>query len=180
MYSFDWKTHDLGSTVDYKEWMFRFYKHFKPDHVLEIGLGPGGSALCYFLANPTGQLLSIDIERREDSVGKVTRLLEYVPQWKQLWGESQQILREFEGQFDMVYVDGDHRTFGAYHDALYGDKLLKENGLMLFDDAGNVWKDNICAAIDRWKIDCPWYEEQSIDLGIENPDGPRFFRKLSK
>jgi predicted O-methyltransferase YrrM len=158
--------------------MYRFYKKFQPKSVFECGLGPGGSALAYLLTNPLGKLVSVDVEPRSDSVQTVNNLLGYPVDWVWIWDESQSVLRRTKSKFELLYVDGDHRTHGVYHDALYGDSILEKGGIVLFDDAGNVWKENICRAIEMWLIDCPWYEEFVVDLGIVNPDGPRMFRKL--
>lgn len=36
--------------------------------------------------------------------------------------------------FDLIYIDGDHNACGVLEDAVMAWKLLKENGILLFDD----------------------------------------------
>lgn len=38
------------------------------------------------------------------------------------------------GQFDLVYIDGSHLACDVLMDAVLGFKLLKKNGLLIFDD----------------------------------------------
>jgi hypothetical protein len=39
-----------------------------------------------------------------------------------------------DGQFDFVYIDGDHRASSVMEDAVLSLPLLKQGGLMIFDD----------------------------------------------
>jgi len=57
-------------------------------------------------------------------------------------GISQQILPTLvdkERQYDFVYVDASHRADDTFVDAYYANKMLKDGGLLIFDDFG--WKD---------------------------------------
>ena len=56
-------------------------------------------------------------------------------------GYSQKILPTFEfvGKYDFIYIDASHRADDTFVDAYYANKLLKKNGLLIFDDFG--WKD---------------------------------------
>jgi len=56
-------------------------------------------------------------------------------------GYSQQILPTFEPIpiYDFIYIDASHRSDDTFVDAYYAHKLLKQNGLLIFDDY--QWKD---------------------------------------
>lgn len=47
--------------------------------------------------------------------------------------------KTYLGQFDFIYIDGDHRDFAVYFDAVNSFELCKKNGIILFDDY--LWED---------------------------------------
>lgn len=49
-------------------------------------------------------------------------------------GPSFDMLRQVEGPYDIVYVDGWHSAFGALADGVMTWPLLKVGGVMIFDD----------------------------------------------
>ena len=70
-------------------------------------------------------------------------------------GLSQELLRKHHlNSFDFVYVDGSHRSADVLEDAVLSFRLLKSNGIMIFDDY--EWKtyagtlDNPRAGIDAF------------------------------
>lgn len=56
-------------------------------------------------------------------------------------GSSQKVLPTFnlEPRYDFIYIDASHRADDTFVDAYYASKMLKINGLLIFDDYG--WKD---------------------------------------
>ena len=54
-------------------------------------------------------------------------------------GLSSSILPKLETTFDLIYIDGSHKSDDTFVDAYYSSKLLNTNGLLIFDDFG--WKD---------------------------------------
>lgn len=58
--------------------------------------------------------------------------------------ESQKYLREISGAvFNVIYVDGSHTAPDVLEDAVLAWRLLKEGGVMIFDDyAWDAYKDN--------------------------------------
>lgn len=44
------------------------------------------------------------------------------------------LISEYEGKFDLIYIDGDHRATAVYNDAINSFKLLSSDGIMIFDD----------------------------------------------
>lgn len=49
-------------------------------------------------------------------------------------GASREVLRQMTGQFDFIYIDGDHTPTGVLSDAVNAFRLLKVDGLLAFDD----------------------------------------------
>jgi predicted O-methyltransferase YrrM len=52
-------------------------------------------------------------------------------------GDSRKVLRRFlqEGRkYDLIYVDGSHKAFDVYHDAILAWQLLNTGGMLIFDD----------------------------------------------
>lgn len=47
---------------------------------------------------------------------------------------SSLISDDFENHFDLIYIDGSHQTPDVLSDAVLAFKLLKPNGVMIFDD----------------------------------------------
>lgn len=53
-------------------------------------------------------------------------------------GKSQEVLREFgcKPLFDFVYIDGSHIASDVLEDAILSFRLLKTDGILIFDDYG--------------------------------------------
>jgi predicted O-methyltransferase YrrM len=49
-------------------------------------------------------------------------------------GRSQQILPQLSGQFELVFIDGDHAAAAVEHDLEWGRKLLTESGVIALHD----------------------------------------------
>lgn len=50
-------------------------------------------------------------------------------------GQSGQILRRFEfDDYDFIYIDGSHKACDVLEDTILAWRLLKPNGIMIFDD----------------------------------------------
>ena len=113
----------------------------KPDiRYLEIGLFEGRSALWMLeniLTHPTARMTGLDIfegplkERYLANISlsgatdKVTTIVDF----------SQIALRTLPlNSFDIVYIDGSHDENDVLEDAVLSWRLLKEGGLLIFDD----------------------------------------------
>lgn len=44
------------------------------------------------------------------------------------------LIKKYEGKFDLIYIDGDHRSLPVYLDAVNSFSLCKVGGYILFDD----------------------------------------------
>lgn len=107
---------------------------------LEIGTWEGRSffwILDNILTHPSSKAIGIDtfegdVEQRfRDNIrhsGQASKITV-------IKGFSQQKLRELElNSMDLIYIDGDHRSKEVLMDAILCWDLLKENGILIFDD----------------------------------------------
>lgn len=62
-----------------------------------------------------------------------------------------ELIKKYLEQFDLIYIDGDHRSKFVYIDAINSFRLCKKNGLILFDDyLWNVQGDGPKLGIDKF------------------------------
>jgi hypothetical protein len=107
---------------------------------LEIGLYEGGSAVWMLenvLTHPTARLTGIDIFEGpvKDRFLANIELSGSADKVTTTTGYSQLALRELPfDSFDIVYVDGSHDKDDVLEDAILCWRLVKEDGLLIFDD----------------------------------------------
>ena len=66
-------------------------------------------------------------------------------------GLSCDILPTLEKVYDFIYIDGDHSEKAVYIDAIYSFNILRNNGIMIFDDyEWNQGEKSPKNAIDRF------------------------------
>jgi methyltransferase family protein len=113
----------------------------KPDvQYLEIGVYEGRSVVWMLeniLTHPTARLTGIDVfdGPYKDKCFANIELSESSDKAKMLTGYSQLVLRELPLiSFDIIYIDGSHAKDDVLEDAVLCWRLLKENGVMIFDD----------------------------------------------
>ena len=131
----------------YGRFAYSFARHYRPEHVVEVGTFAGGTAVGWARAlveNQKGKLYCID--RDTYSTGtfpRVTRQnLERVgvtpAQYELICGDSReqlpQLVEQLRGQVDVYLVDGDHTYHGALADLTEGLPLLRPGGFVLVHD----------------------------------------------
>ena len=93
---------------------------------------------------------------------------------------SQAVLRSIQGEFDFIYIDGDHTAAAVLEDLVLSFALIRSGGAILCDDAVS-WKythhstkiksDNLALsprlAVDSF-IHCNWDRLNVIDLPASN------------
>ncbi|MBI4470317.1 MAG: class I SAM-dependent methyltransferase [Acidobacteria bacterium] len=119
----------------------------KPEHTLEIGLLFGAStaviAACYrdHGIEGRGQHIAVDPYQRTvwDDAGRITLedagLREYVTVLDEFSNAALPRLVTEGWQCDLAYVDGSHLFEDVFVDFYYVNQLLRENGIVLFDDS---------------------------------------------
>jgi predicted O-methyltransferase YrrM len=135
-FSVDWFTHNISV---WRPALAR-WKGKPGVHYLEIGSYEGRSAVWMLeniLTDPTATLTAIDVFdgpytekyvaniNRTGAAKKVTTITDF----------SQHALRELQpDSYDIIYIDGSHAKQDVLEDAVLSWRLLKEGGLMIFDD----------------------------------------------
>jgi len=114
------------------------------NNFLEIGCYEG-QASVWMMENTEADLLVIDTfkgSQEHDPQFEETLLARFTDNVKQygnrvdtLQGTSRERLKELEENvFDFIYVDGSHQASDVLEDAILAFPLLKEDGIMIFDD----------------------------------------------
>ena len=134
----DWVTSRL------KEWEVNFIPlDGKPIRILEVGSYEGRSA-CWFLQHimndPKSELICVDPWGGVEGAARLRRFDMNVA----LSGRSNQVCRiqakildvhnTIPGEFDLIYIDGDHVAKEVLTQAAVLWRKLKPEGLLLFDD----------------------------------------------
>ena len=135
-------------------------------HILEIGAYEGRSA-CWMLDNlmhhPESRLTCIDMwvsqpdkpwssdmEGVFETFKKNIAITGKSEQVTILKGDSKEILEEMSGQlFDLIYIDADHSTKGAYLDTMLAFSLLKPGGITIWDDYFGSADAQVKKGVDR-------------------------------
>jgi predicted O-methyltransferase YrrM len=104
---------------------------------LEIGVYEGRSLLWVLenvLTDPTSHLTGIDVKLRPRLLSNL-ELSGHADRVTLIEGPSQVELRRLPlRSFDVVYIDGSHVSADVLSDAVQSFELLKDGGLMIFDD----------------------------------------------
>jgi predicted O-methyltransferase YrrM len=133
-------------------------------NMLEVGSFEGRSAIWFLdnvVTHPSSTITCIDdfahriIEIRFNHNIEVSTFSSRV---KKIKGSSQNVLRLFrDEQFDLIYVDANHRAEDVRRDAALSWPLVKRGGVVIFDDY--LWElkrpaeDRPQMAIDQFLID---------------------------
>lgn len=123
----------------------------RPSRYLEIGSYEGQSAK-WILDKTEADVVCVDTWDgegqgsgcvAEEYIDKVetrfdANMKEYGGRVTKLKGKSFDCLKNLEGQFDLVYIDGSHLARHVIEDAVLSFALLRKGGVLVFDDYG--WK----------------------------------------
>ena len=145
---------------------------FNIQSVLEIGFGRGYSAFCAAKAfhdgGINGKITTVDPALDEKQINPLTQV--FPKQWFEkiqfVRGPSQTVVPGLEGNFDLIYIDGDHSYEATKTD--WENCKSKNPKIVLFDDYHLPTKEDPgiqCAkAIDE------------IDWNVEGFDAPELIR----
>lgn len=116
-------------------------------HALEIGSFQGLASrwlMENILTNPDARLTCVDtftgsVEHSDEMLRDLRKLFDHNMSPFQdkvhvLVGNSRILLPKVETRYDFAYVDGDHRAFAVLEDAINAFRLLKNGGILIFDD----------------------------------------------
>lgn len=128
----------------------RIFNRADPVNILEIGSWEGRSALFFLTYFTQGHLTAVDSWKFDsDNVYNNTpefqnsearfdaNLAPYAARLTKRKGSSRQVLPQLldeEQKFDVIYVDGSHLSDDVLTDGMYAWRLLKQGGVVIFDD----------------------------------------------
>jgi cephalosporin hydroxylase len=165
---------------------------FKPHNILEIGFK--GSTFHIFSELSTGKKAAVDIEDKFRT--QVAHHMMYGQDFK-LFIENSQTpetrdkVKEFCPEYDLIFIDGDHRYEGVKRDFELYKNLLSPRGFVVFHDTdpdhifrdglgGEVykfWQDldygsktNIVTSKSSGKVTCYGQTEHFGGIGLWKPD----------
>lgn len=146
-----------------KEWLAT--QEFKRG--VEIGFAWGMSAMA-FLETQAAPLTSIDLN---DNMGKADRLKELFSRFEFVQGDSSSTLAKLDGDFDYIYIDGDHSYEAVVKDLAAAHKKLRKGGVIVCDDYGNPC--GVKQAVDEF-CKTKKYDREVMD---GNPNGGVILRR---
>ena len=153
-------------TLQYAEQWMKHLGHLKNNpnvRFLEIGSFEGGSAIWFLeniLTHPISTITCIDPFLRAGSEARFdhnVRVAAGGSRVTKIKGRSESIMGALEqGSYDVIYIDGSHDANNVLLDGVAGWRLLKPEGIMIFDDY-------------HWRPDRPPAKrpQMAIDLFLE-------------
>lgn len=123
----------------------------EPVQALEIGCYEGRATLWLLekiLTHPEARIVCVDTFEGSDEHKELgldfSKTEEHFRQntarWRdKIWlckGRSETFLRQLEARFDIVFIDGSHNAWDVLTDAVLAWPLLRQGGVMIFDDYG--------------------------------------------
>ena len=102
--------------------------------VVQIGAWKGVSTSVLLAIRPDIYLYSVDIKRSKEEFDTVGKLLgkKALKRLERVLGDSGKM--DWDGQCDMIYIDGDHREPGVRADCKAWIPKVKDGGLVTFHD----------------------------------------------
>ena len=154
-------------TADYVTPVMENWKKYLKDYqgrpdlrILEIGSYEGRSALWFLdnvLSHPTAMLVCVDVflnpflEARFDHNVRVSGSAIKVTKMK---GLSEALIPQLPPEsFDLIYVDGGHRTINVLMDGVLAWERLTPGGLIIFDDY-------------LWQLERPLHERPQLGIDL--------------
>jgi predicted O-methyltransferase YrrM len=110
-----------------------FNKNIK--NVLEIGFNSGFSALLMLISNPNIHLTCYDIGLHKYTLPCYLKLKELFPDRINIViGDSTIMLKENNNIYDLIHIDGSHKTEDAESDIRNSFRLSKHGTILIMDD----------------------------------------------
>lgn len=147
-------THDLfsGSQSNFDKYLIK-YKDQPNLYFLEIGAFQGMATIWLInniLTHPTSKIMIIDTFEGGDGLEQgdiypvfIENIKGFESKIDVIKGKSQDVLRMDSMQnhrFDFAYVDGSHKSQNVMLDAIQSFRLLKNGGILAFDDYPWKWQ----------------------------------------
>lgn len=117
----------------------RIFNRADPVRILEIGSWEGRSALFFLTYFPQGRLTAVDrwYDAQDIEAHFDANLASCAARLTKHKGSSLQVLPQLVDEqefFDVIYVDGSHFADDVLADGIAAWRLLKQDGILIFDD----------------------------------------------
>ena len=173
---------------DQGQFMAMLIKIMGAERLIEIGTYTGYSTLVCAMAMDKGQIIALDRDPVSTSVAKefwkiagVDHLIDF--RLGDALVSLDKIINDEDGlsSFDFIFIDADKRNYKKYYEI--GLKLLKENGIIIFDNV--LWGGAVADSKDQDKntialreLNEMLYKDNRIELSmIPVGDGLTIVRK---
>ena len=173
---------------DQGQFMAMLIKIMGAERLIEIGTYTGYSTLVCAMAMDKGQIIALDSDPVSTSVAKefwkiagVDHLIDF--RLGDALVSLDKIINDEDGlsSFDFIFIDADKRNYKKYYEI--GLKLLKENGIIIFDNV--LWGGAVADSKDQDKntialreLNEMLYKDNRIELSmIPVGDGLTIVRK---
>lgn len=120
-------------TRDTERLLYTLCAALKPKRILEIGTAIGYSAICFGIAAPEAEIITI--ENHERSVHKAKANIKEVGFEDRIevrLGDAAEVLDEIEGSFDLIFVDAAKGQYMKFFSRF--EKNLKQGTLIVSDN----------------------------------------------
>lgn len=114
-----------------------YCKGYRGGKYLEVGTNYGNSALQAWMTFAPSKMVLCDMFNEKRMIPFIQRTLLIVNCTSEvtfITGDSHQTVKRIKDTFDVILVDGDHTKKGALQDLRETWPLLRNGGIMLFDD----------------------------------------------
>jgi len=116
----------------------------RPQRILEIGTYTGYATLCLAEGLPEGgEIHTVEIDdEMEDFIREQFDQSPFKNKIRLHIGDVRKIIFGLEGEFDMVYIDGDKRDYCEYYDCVFD--RVRSGGVILADNTlwnKKVWEE---------------------------------------
>lgn len=131
-----------------------------PCCVVNIGAGSGTSGLAFLESREDLLLYTIDIQVEDSPFGCLYAELQVCKaagydlgeRWYQVYGDSKEVAKNWWGEIDLVFIDGDHEYEGCAGDILGWLPHIRPGGIMAVHD---YKKGEIATGPDGYHADGP-------------------------
>lgn len=115
--------------------------------IVNIGAGVGTSALTFLEARPDATVITVDINKKARGEGALENEenalkqagLYQTDRYKQVHGDSKEVGATWDGEVDMVFVDGEHSYENCLGDIKAWFPHVKEDGVLALHDYALPW-----------------------------------------
>lgn len=151
----------------------------KVTNCLEVGTykGAGTCYMAHFVSKYNGKVTTIDINDSTEAKENAKRLnlnnIEFISSSNGSAWELDKLLQQNK-KYGLIYIDGSHEFNEVLNDFYLSDKLIEDNGTIVFDDYLYSWKEILEQDIP--KKDYHWIVSHCEEIGKEKAESRQIMR----